>query len=103
MENKIRIGVMISHYTYAQGRQYTSDIEPLEVDEETLKDQVLLQKAIDEYCQALASVMIPYDTEWEDYILAFWYNDVPIKRAFLGDYSDYFGRELDEDDIEIAE
>lgn len=96
MENKIRIGVMISHYTYGQGRQFTSDLEPLELDEETLNDQALLQEAINHYCQVLASVMKPYDTEEEDYILSFWLDDTPIKREFLGDYSDYFGRDLDD-------
>lgn len=94
MEQTIKINVTISKYVYGRGKQYTSDIEPLEVDEETLKDQVLLQKAIDEYCYEWAVNTEPYDTGAEAYYLEFWADGVKVGEGRLNDYADYFGYNL---------
>ena len=94
MENKIRIVVMLTHL-------YTSDLMPLEVYKKTLNDKKLLEIAINDYCKELASIMIPYNINSEEYILSFWLDDKKrIKSVSLSDYSHLFGQRLN--DVEIT-
>ena len=101
MENRVRIGVTLTHYVLGQGDEYTSDITPLEVYEKTLNDQTLLEIAIDDYCEEFASLMTPFDTDFEEYILSFWLDDRKIKSVLLSDYAHCLGQGLD--DVEIAD
>jgi hypothetical protein len=93
MENRIEIRVTISHYVYGQGRQYTSDIEPLKIDKEIFGNENALRDAINDYCLEWASYTA-YDTDSEDYVLEFWHGEQKIKNVSLSDYSDLFGRNL---------
>ena len=100
MENKVRIGVMLTHYVYGSDNQYTSDLTPLELDPRILSDKTLLEIALKDYCKEFASLMIPYDTNSEEYVLSFWLNDDrKITATLLSDYADCLGRGLD--DVEI--
>ncbi len=102
MENKVRIGVTLTHYVLGQGNQYTSDLISLELDKKTLKNKTLLETAINDYCEEFASCMIPFDTDSEEYVLSFWLDDDrKIKSVLLSDYADCLGQSLD--DVEIAE
>lgn len=93
MENKIVIRVTISHYVYGQGRQYTSDIEPLEISKKEFDDKSELQYLINNYCEEWASYTA-YDTDLEDYVLEFEHNGQRIERISLSNYADLFGSNL---------
>lgn len=100
MKNKVKIGVMLTHYVIGQGNQYTSNLMPLELFKKTLKDKTLLNIAINDYCEEFANVMIPFDTNSEEYILSFWLDDdTKIKSVLLSDYVHCLGQGLD--DVEI--
>lgn len=102
MKNKVRIGVMLTHYVIGQGNQYTSDLMPLELLKKTLKDKTLLEIAINDYCEEFASVMIPYNINSEEYILSFWLDDdTKIKSVLLSDYSHLFGQRLNNVEIKL--
>ena len=97
MGNKIKIGVMINHYLFGQGRRYTCDLEPFYIDEQVLNDKVLFQEVVNDYCKQLASVMTPYNTDFEDYTLWFWRdNQKIVKKVLLSDYSDFFSCDSDD-------
>lgn len=125
MGNKVKIDVKILHYVNGQNIQAIGDvgsyldngdiesfldIEPLYIDEKLLNGQILSLAAINDYCAAIdsycrkvAGKMIPYDTECEGYLLQFYYNDELISSALLNNYSDFFGHDLDLEDLEIAD
>ena len=96
MKNKIRIGVTITHYVHGSSNFYTSDLMPLELFKKTLKDKTLLNIAINDYCEEFASVMTPFDTNSEEYILSFWLDDdTKIKSVLLSDYAHLFRQNTD--------
>lgn len=100
MKDKVRIGVMLTHYILGSGNQYTSDLISLELDRKTLNSKTLLETAINDYCEEFASCMIPFDTDSEEYVLSFWLNDdKKIKSVLLSDYADCLSQGLD--DVEI--
>jgi hypothetical protein len=102
MGNRVRVGVMLTHYVVGSGNQYTSDLTSMELLEKTLKDKTLLEIAINDYCEDFASLMVPYDTNSEEYILSFWLDDDrKIKSVLLSDYAHLFGQGLD--DVEMAD
>ena len=102
MENRVRIGVMLTHYVVGSGNQYTSDLTPMELDLRILNDKTLLEIAIRDYCEEFASLMTPFDTYSEEYILSFWLDDDrKIKSVLLSDYAHCLGQGLD--DVEIAD
>ena len=116
MGNKVRVDVKVIHYVNGQNIQGIDDvemfwnIEPLYIDEKLLNGQILSLvdinnycSAIDNYCRKVAGNMIPYDTNKEGYLLQFYYNDELISSALLNNYSDFFGHDLDLEDLEIAE
>lgn len=123
MGNKVKIDVKILHYVNGQniqaiGESYLDngdiesflDIEPFYIDEKFLNGQILSLSeinsycaAIDNYCRKVAGKMIPYETDYEGYLLQFYYNDELISSALLNNYSDFFGHDLDLEDLEIAE
>ena len=102
MKNRVKIGVMLTHYVHGSSNQYTSDLTPMELFEKTLKDKMLLEIAIKDYCEEFAYLMKPFDTNSEEYILSFWLDDdTKIKSVLLSDYAHCLGQGLD--DIEIAD
>ncbi|HEY8390548.1 MAG TPA: hypothetical protein VIL26_06340 [Clostridia bacterium] len=125
MGNKVKIEVKILHYVNGQNIRAIGDVEsyldsgdiesfldidPLFINKELLSGQILSLSAINDYCSAIdnycrkvAGKMIPYDTECEGYLLLFYYDDELISSALLNNYSDFFGHDLDLDDLEITE
>lgn len=118
MGNKVKVDVKILRYVNGQNIQALGDvdielfldIEPLYIDEKLLNGQILSLatindycSAIDNYCRKVAGKMIPYNTNYEGYLLQFYYNDELISSALLNNYSDFFGHDLDLEDLEIAE
>lgn len=104
MGNRVRIGVMLTHYVYGSGNQYTSDLMPLEVYKKILNihNKALLEIAINDYCEEFAYFMRPFDTNSEEYILSFWLDDdTKIRSILLSDYAHCLGRGLD--DVEVAD
>lgn len=118
MGNKVKIDVKIIRYVNGQNIHALGDVdielfldvEPLYIDEKLLNGQILSLvdinnycSIIDNYCRKVAGKMIPYDTEYEGYLLLFYYDDELISSALLNNYSDFFGHDLELDDLEIAE
>lgn len=108
MKKKVKIEVKIFHYINGRDIQYTSYIEPLYINEKLLNGQILPLSAIndycreiDRYCKELAKNIIPYDVNFEDYLVQFWYNDEMLSSILLSSYSDYFGQNIE--NVEIAE
>ena len=108
MKNRIKIEVKIYHYVNGRDIQYTSYIEPLYINKKLLNGRIFPLSAINDYCSAihnyckeLAKNIIPYDANYEDYLVQFWYNDELISSTLLSNYSDYFGQNIE--DVEIAD
>ena len=82
------IRATLSKWT-SSGRSYTSDIDPLVVD--NLND---LDEAIKEYCTEWASYTQPYDTNEEDYILEFYADTNSPVSVWLSEYAEHFNKNL---------
>jgi hypothetical protein len=82
------IRVTLSKWT-SSGRSYTSDIDPLIID--NLSN---LDNAIKEYCTEWASYTQSYNTDEEDYILEFYADTNNPVSVWLSEYAEHFNKNL---------